>query len=98
MAKTDLNAMGQRGLAAARVLATLPTERKDTALRAIAGGLRADAPAILHANAEDVANAEASGLKPSMIDRLLLTPARIESIAADVEHVITLTDPVGLRF
>ena len=98
MTKTDLNAMGKRGLAAARVLATLPTERKNAALRAIAAGLRQDTPAILRANAEDVARAEANGLSPAMIDRLLLTRERIEGIAAEVEHVAALPDPVGERF
>ena len=98
MSKTDLNLMGKRGQDAARQLATLPTERKDAALRAIASGLRQERAAILQANAEDVARAEAAGLTPALIDRLLLTPARIENIAADVEHVAGLPDPVGERF
>ncbi len=98
MTRTDLNLMGQRGLAAARILATLPPERKNLALQAIAAGLRADTAAILRANAEDVDRAKANGMSPALVDRLLLTPERIEGIAAEVEHVAALPDPVGERF
>jgi glutamate-5-semialdehyde dehydrogenase len=98
MAQTDLISMGQRGQTASRRLATVSTEQKNAALRAIANGLRQDTPAILKANAEDVARAERAGLTPAMIDRLLLTPERIAGIAAEVEHVAALPDPVGERF
>lgn len=98
MGRTDLRAMGRAAQAAARRLATLSTERKDAALQAIARGLREDAAAILRANAEDVERARAAELAPAMIDRLLLTPERLEAIAAEVEHVIALPDPVGERF
>ena len=98
MAQIDLVTMGQRGQAAARRLATVSTEQKNAALRAIADGLRSDTPAILRANAEDVARAERAGLTPAMIDRLLLTPERIAGIAREVEHVAALPDPVGERF
>ena len=98
MTTTDLNLMGKRGQAAARELATLPAERKNDALRAIATGLRMDSATILRANAEDVARAETAGLSPAVIDRLLLTPERIENIAREVEHVASLPDPVGEHF
>lgn len=98
MTTHTLDTIGQRAKAAARRLATLPTEAKHAALRSIAGRLRADAATILAANAQDVADARSNGLSDALIDRLLLTPARLEAIAADVEQVIALPDPVGERF
>ena len=90
MTKTDLTLMGRQGQAASRILATLPTEQKNAALRAIAAGLRQETPALLPANEEDVSRARAAGLQAAIVDRLLLTPERIQNIAADVEHVASL--------
>ncbi|HEX6289785.1 MAG TPA: glutamate-5-semialdehyde dehydrogenase [Herpetosiphonaceae bacterium] len=94
----NLQIIGQRARAAARRLATLPTATKDRALLAIAAELRADQATILAANEQDVADARASGLSDALIDRLRLTPERLSAIAADVEHVTELSDPVGERF
>ena len=80
---------------AGRTLGVLSTERKNAALREVAARLRAQAAQILVANAQDVAAARAAGLGEALIDRLTLTPARLEGVAADVEHVATLPDPVG---
>jgi glutamate-5-semialdehyde dehydrogenase len=90
--------IGQQAKVAARRLATLPTATKDQALHAIAAQLRAEQETILAANEQDVADAHASGLSAALIDRLRLTPERLNAIAADVEHVTTLSDPVGERF
>lgn len=95
---TPLATVGERAKAAARRLATLSTDTKNAALIAIAARLRADADAILTANEADVADAQADGLNASLIDRLRLTPDRLNAIAADVEHVVTLQDPVGEQF
>jgi glutamate-5-semialdehyde dehydrogenase len=78
---------------AAHVLATAPRPRKDAALRAAAAALRARAEPVLAANAEDLA--EATGLTPAFRDRLALTPARVEAMAAGLEDVAALPDPVG---
>ncbi len=88
---------GQRAKRAARHLATLSTDQKNDALQAIAQQLRAQGDLILTANEQDVADACAGGLSDALIDRLLLTPQRLEAIARDVEHVIELHDPVGGR-
>ena len=85
--------MGARARAAARMLASLPTAAKANGLRAAAAALRRAGPAILAANAQDMANAAA--LSPAMRDRLLLDDARLEGIAAAVEAVAGLVDPVG---
>ena len=87
--------MGKRARAAARVLALADAGVKTAALRAAAAAIRAATDEILAANASDVARARTEGLAESFIDRLLLTPARIEGVAAGVEAVADLADPVG---
>lgn len=87
--------MGQRARAAARELALAPTDRKNRALAAMAAELRAAGPAILAANAEDVAQAAGKDLKSSFIDRLTLNPPRLEAMAKGLEDIAVLPDPVG---
>src|SRR3569833_3498789 len=96
---TDLPALmsdlAQRARAAARVLALAPAQQKNDALAAMADALRASSAKLLAANAEDVAEARASGASESFIDRLALTPARIEAMAEGLDIVRGLEDPVG---
>ncbi|WP_414656618.1 glutamate-5-semialdehyde dehydrogenase [Deinococcus sp. VB343] len=92
---TDLRDMGQRARKAARTLRSLPTARKAAALGAIAAELRQRSTAILDANAQDVAAAEAAGLPAHMVDRLRLNATSLAAIARDVEAVAALPDPVG---
>ncbi|WP_237724766.1 glutamate-5-semialdehyde dehydrogenase [Deinococcus alpinitundrae] len=87
--------MGIAARRAGRVLGTLPTAQKNAALSAVAAQLRAQAAEILAANLLDVQAARAAGLAESLIDRLTLTPERLEGVAADVDKVATLPDPVG---
>ncbi|TLD68550.1 glutamate-5-semialdehyde dehydrogenase [Phragmitibacter flavus] len=87
--------MGKRARAAAHELVKLSTAQKNDILRAMAGGLRDHAQPILEANARDVAEAETKGLSKPMVDRLRLTPESLEAIAAAIEQVATLPDPVG---
>lgn len=86
-------AMGERARAAARVLAAAPTVVKAKAVRGMAAAIRAQAGAIAAANAADMATA--THLSPAMQDRLKLTSARIEGMAAGLDAVAGLTDPVG---
>jgi glutamate-5-semialdehyde dehydrogenase len=83
------------GRAAQRVLARLSDAQKAEALRAAAAALRTAEPAILAANAQDVAAGEAKGLTWAMLDRLRLDSARLAGIADAVEQVAGLPDPVG---
>ena len=83
------------GRAAQRVLARLDHDAKAAALRAAAAALRADSASILAANAEDLAAGQATGLTPAMLDRLMLDPVRLEGIAAAVDAIAALPDPVG---
>lgn len=87
--------MGQRARAAAAALALCPTAQKAQALKAAAAQLRADAAKILAANAQDMAAGAALGLSSAMLDRLKLDEGRIEAIAAGVDAVAQLPDPVG---
>lgn len=87
--------MGARARRAARMLAALPTAAKAAGLRAAAAAVRAAAPAILDANARDMAAGEARGLSGALLDRLRLDAGRIEGIAAGIEAVAGLDDPVG---
>jgi glutamate-5-semialdehyde dehydrogenase len=90
-----MHEIGLRAKAAARTLALAPAEQKDAALAAIANAIRARAESILAANAEDLAEARATGATAAFLDRLALDPKRIETMAAGVEMVRQLKDPVG---
>ncbi|MFB9268877.1 glutamate-5-semialdehyde dehydrogenase [Bradyrhizobium erythrophlei] len=89
---TDL---ATKARAAARVLALAPPEQKNRALAAIERAIREHAPAILAANAEDVAEARAGGTTAAFLDRLTLTQARIDGMADGVATVREIPDPVG---
>ena len=90
-----LDAMGRAAVEAARVLSLADTEQKDAALRSAAAALRRREAAILDANARDLESARDAGLGAAMLDRLALDPARLVSIAASVEQVAELPDPIG---
>ena len=87
--------LGQRAKAASQALARASSADKDAALLAAADLLVARSQEILDANAVDVARAEADGVSPTVIDRLRLSPARIEAMAAGLRQVASLPDPVG---
>lgn len=92
-ATTAIEAIAHRARAAQRVVAMAPTARKSAAVRAAAAAIRSHATAILAANRQDMA--AAADLSPALQDRLLLTPARIDGIAAALEELAALPDPVG---
>ena len=85
----------QAARVAARSLATASRTIKDAALHAMADALIAAQAAVLEANAADIARAEASGTSEALIDRLRLTPARVESMADGLRQLAGLADPVG---
>ena len=90
-----LSELGRRAKAASRVLAVASTTTKNAALLAAADALVAQTAAILEANAEDVARAEAQGVSATVIDRLRLDAERVASMAAGLRDVAALADPVG---
>src|SRR6266850_1966039 len=82
--------------AAARALALASPEQKNHALDAMEHAIRANAAAILAANAEDVAEVRANGATAAFIDRLTLTPARVDAMADGIHTVRDIPDPVGV--
>jgi len=87
--------IGARARAASRVLATAAPQAKSAALRAAADRIMAQADTILAANAQDMAFARDKGLSDAMLDRLELTPARLDGIAQGLRAVACQPDPVG---
>jgi glutamate-5-semialdehyde dehydrogenase len=87
--------LGREARAAARVLALAPAAQKNRALAAMAKAIRGSRSAILAANDQDVAEAKAAGASAAFVDRLALRPASIEAVAAGLEAIRKLKDPVG---
>lgn len=91
----DLSAMGKRAKSAEKLLACACTARKNAALAAMARSIRTHEKNILEANEKDIAFGTASGLSEALLDRLRLTPARIEAIAKGIDDIASLPDPCG---
>jgi len=94
----ELRTKSQAAKKAARTLATLDTATKNKALNIIAETIMEQEPIILEANDKDIDAGRANGLSEALLDRLLLTPTRLESMANDVKSIINLPDPVGEEF
>ena len=92
----DFEPIGLRAKEAARELARADSGSKNKALKIISEELMKNKRAIIDENRTDVKNAEAKGVKSSLVDRLYLNEKRIEGIAEGIEKVISLPDPVGL--
>ena len=90
-----LRQQGSAAQAASATLARLPTETRNHALTNIARALETEQGAILDANAADYRDAKADGIDDAFLDRLLLTPERLNGMASDVRSVAGLPDPVG---
>jgi glutamate-5-semialdehyde dehydrogenase len=88
-------AMARDARRAARMVARCSTEAKNTALRTMAAGITRAADRIRAENEKDLQAARATGLSPAMIDRLTVSPATITAMAAGLEAVADLPDPVG---
>ncbi|HTT42309.1 MAG TPA: glutamate-5-semialdehyde dehydrogenase [Steroidobacteraceae bacterium] len=90
-----METMGREACAAAALLAHAASEQKNHALAAAAAAVRRERPAILAANARDLQRGSARGLGAARLDRLQLDEARLEAVAAGLEAVRALADPVG---
>lgn len=91
---TVLEQMGQNAKEAARVL-SIAGEKKNLALQKIAAALMENSAGIREENDKDIENGKAAGLTQSLLDRLRLTPERVESMANGVLEVAALPDPIG---
>ncbi len=87
--------LGRAAKAAAAELAYAPRTTKDTALKAAAGAIRRRSEEILAANDKDMAAAEAKGLTGALLDRLKLTPDRVDAMARGLDEIAALEDPIG---
>ena len=91
----ELTVKGKAARKAARKLATISADVKNAALHNVAHGLKAREEEVLAANEKDIANGRKRGLEEYFLDRLLLTPERLEGLANDVRGIAALPDPVG---
>jgi len=98
MADTDLIAMGERGRAAARQMAILPSLPRDNALLEIARRLEEAGDALWEANRADLEEARAAGLSPALLDRSALNPKRLAAMVQGCRDVAALPDPLGEVF
>ena len=90
-----MSRLGRDARAASRLLARAATAQKNRALLAAADALDAARAELSHANEQDLAAGRANGLEPAMLDRLALTPARINDMIEGLRQVATLPDPIG---
>ncbi|MBQ5777451.1 MAG: glutamate-5-semialdehyde dehydrogenase [Oscillospiraceae bacterium] len=90
-----LEKLGERARVAARKLNLLSDEDKNRALLVAAKKLLENADAVLKANEEDVNRAEGAGVSPALIDRLKLTPSRVEAMSEGLRQVASLPNPLG---
>ena len=98
LAIKELEEKGKAAKAASKKLAFPSTEIKNRALLGMAEALIARKNEILAANRIDYDEAKASGMDEAMLDRLMLSPGRLEAMAGDVKTVASLPDPVGEVF
>ncbi|GAB3284964.1 glutamate-5-semialdehyde dehydrogenase [Sinomonas notoginsengisoli] len=90
-----VHAIGDRARVASRVVARANRAWKDRALRAIGAALKEKEAQILAANAEDIEAGRSNGTSKALLDRLALTPARIDGLVDALETLAGLPDPVG---
>ncbi|MFO7579671.1 MAG: glutamate-5-semialdehyde dehydrogenase [Nitrosomonas halophila] len=90
-----MQTLGRAAREASRVIAKASTATKNQALLAMAEAIRRDEQVLLAANANDVALAKTKGLESAMVDRLTLTSKGVASMAAGLEQIAALPDPVG---
>src|SRR5262245_2544267 len=87
--------LGRRAAASRLALALSSGKQRDAALRAAAHSVRAHEAEILGANARDMEAARARGLSAALLDRLQLNEKRVEAMAAGIEQIAVLPDPIG---
>ena len=90
-----MTALGESARSAAATLATASGEQRNAALAAAAAALRERSGEIVAANEKDMIAARERSLSGAMLDRLMLDSERIEAMAAGIETIIGLRDPVG---
>ncbi len=87
--------LGQRARQASRIMAAASTDQKNQALLSIAGALDNAKSQLLETNQRDLQQGKSSGLEPALLDRLALTPQRIDTMTEGLKQVAALPDPIG---
>jgi len=93
--ETYMTELGERARAASRLMARADTASKNKALAAMADAIDASRAALAEANVQDMQNGREKGLDAAMLDRLELTPARIDGMIEGLRQVAALPDPIG---
>ncbi|HGF7733080.1 TPA: glutamate-5-semialdehyde dehydrogenase [Enterococcus faecium] len=91
----DLMQLGQQAKDSAQQLALMPTNRKNELLVQMAKTIKKNQQAIIEANQKDLEKAVENNISETMQDRLQLTPERINAMAAEIEKIASLDDPIG---
>ena len=90
-----VQSLGKAARAAASTMSVADTNQKNRALHAMADAIDAAAPTLLEVNANDVKAASEKGIDAALLDRLELTPTRIQSMSDGLRNVAAQDDPVG---
>lgn len=93
--KAYMSQVGEQARAASRALAVASTQQKNQALLAIASRIDLARELLMDANATDMAKGRSGGLDAALLDRLELTPARIDGMIEGLQQVAALADPCG---
>lgn len=93
--KSYMTRIGQQARKAASQMAKADTDTKNRALRYIAEAIRRDVAQLRAANQKDLDIASENGLEPALLDRLTLSDKAIETMAAGLEQIASLADPIG---
>ncbi|MCB1861623.1 MAG: glutamate-5-semialdehyde dehydrogenase [Gammaproteobacteria bacterium] len=93
-----MSTVGRQARAASRILARASSSAKNSALNAIADDLDRNHIALASANKKDLAAGAAKGLDSALLDRLALTPTRIDSMVNGLRQIAALPDPIGSIF
>ena len=93
--QAEMSAMGREARSGAMALRLASAQTRTAAILGMARAIRAEAAEILAANTRDVDAAKASGMAPALVDRLALDAARVEAMAAGLETVAAIRDPIG---
>ena len=93
--KQQMQTLGQQARAASRVMAAADTHAKNAALMGALAAIDSTRDELVAANARDLKAGQDKGLEPAMLDRLQLTPARIDTMLEGLRQVAALADPIG---
>ncbi|TVZ37809.1 glutamate-5-semialdehyde dehydrogenase [Alteromonadaceae bacterium 2753L.S.0a.02] len=90
-----MNQLGRQARDASRIMMAASSETKNKALLAIASAINSNREVIARENTRDLENGRANGLEPALLDRLELTPARIDGMIEGLQQIAALADPCG---